>query len=95
MDPKVIASILMPLGMFGIPIVAILAAHQRKMAALIHQQGGLSQQHVVELYELRREVENLKEIVHTQALALDDQATLKRFLTESPPAMPTQMRGGQ
>ena len=88
MDPEAIAAVIVPLGMFSIPIVAILASHQRKMAALIRGNAGFEHAHLAELQSLRREVESLKEIVHSQALAMDDQVILRKMQTEAPPPMP-------
>ena len=55
----------------GIPIVAILASHQRKMAKMLHEQaqqrGALSP----ETQALREEVRELKALVHQQTIALD------------------------
>lgn len=61
---------------FGIPIVAILTAHQRKMAELIHGKGN--QQHSQEfaymqqqVQELRSEVATLRDRLNEQILAME------------------------
>lgn len=61
---------LIPLVIFMIPIVAILTSHQRKMAELLH---GSGQQLLPspEIEALRREVLELKQIVHQQTIAID------------------------
>lgn len=62
---------LIPIIIFMIPIVAILTHHQRKMAELIH--GSKGQGHSgQEIEALRREVQELKQIVHQQTLAIDN-----------------------
>ncbi|HRF60290.1 MAG TPA: hypothetical protein PLH94_10320 [Fimbriimonadaceae bacterium] len=61
-----------PLLALMIPIVAILTYHQRKMAEIIHlrqaEQPGASQE---ELERLRREVADLTQRLHAQAIELD------------------------
>lgn len=61
---------MIPLVIFMIPIVAILTSHQRKMAELLH---GSRQQQLPspEIDALRREVLELKQIVHQQTIAID------------------------
>ncbi|AIE87722.1 hypothetical protein [Fimbriimonas ginsengisoli] len=52
-----------------IPIVAILTSHQQKMARIIHE--ARPQTDSTEISALRQEVRELKELIHTQMLALD------------------------
>ena len=55
----------------GIPIVAIMTSHQRKMARMFQEnarQGASSP----ETQMLRDEVRELKSLVHQQAIALDN-----------------------
>lgn len=59
---------LIPIVVFMIPIIAILTTHQRKMAELIHRNPNPNG----EIDALRREVQELKEIVHQQTLAIDN-----------------------
>lgn len=64
--------------MFGIPIVAILTGHQRKMAELYHNKNGnqqTDQSLIHEIRMLREEVARLNEKVNDQSLALDNLAT--------------------
>lgn len=66
---------------FGIPIVAILTSHQRKMAELIHHGQGDHQSQAAlmhELQSLRAEMAQLRATVHQQALDLDDLRPLAR-----------------
>jgi hypothetical protein len=57
----------------GIPIVAILAHHQRKMAELIHSRGpDLNPAVIDEVYKLRAEVERLRNELNETAIVLDD-----------------------
>jgi hypothetical protein len=64
-----ILPLLIPFVIFLIPIIAILTRHQQKMAEIMRDQHG--QASAAEIYALRREVSELKEIVHQQTLALD------------------------
>ena len=61
---------LIPIVLFMIPIVAILTHHQRKMAELLHgsRQNTLPN---AEIEALRREVQEVKQIVHQQTIAID------------------------
>ena len=59
-----------PIIIFLIPIIAILTHHQRKMAELMH--GSRVNGTGAEIDALRREVQELKEIVHQQTLAIDN-----------------------
>lgn len=61
---------LIPIIIFMIPIVAILTTHQRKMAELVHRNPAPNSNG--EIDALRREVQELKEIVHQQTLAIDN-----------------------
>jgi len=63
-------ALLIPICALMIPIVAILTTHQRRMAELIHgsRQNAISS---TELEMLRREVQELKQIVHQQTIAMD------------------------
>jgi len=61
---------MIPILALMIPIVAILVSHQQKMAQIIH---GAQRNQVpnAEIEALRREVRELKEIVHQQTIAVD------------------------
>ncbi len=66
-----VAPFVIPIVMFMIPIVAILTHHQRKMAELLHgnrQSANLSN---AEVEGLRREVQEIKQILHEQTIAID------------------------
>lgn len=63
--------------MFGIPVVAILTHHQRKMAELIHGRHNASEDQRVaallsELQQMRAEMGVLRDRVNAQAIASDD-----------------------
>jgi signal transduction histidine kinase len=66
--------------LFGIPIAAILTAHQRKMAELLNGRPDQNVNPAVmhEIQALRHEVARLQETVHQQAIALDDIRGLAR-----------------
>lgn len=57
---------------FSVPLVAILVHHQRKMAELIHRNHTTAMQPTAETEALRREVAELKHLMHQQAITLDD-----------------------
>ena len=61
------------LGVFMIPIVAILTAHQRKMALIIH--GTQRDRQVEQDQTLTNEVRELKQLVYQQAIAIDQIST--------------------
>ncbi|MBC8065954.1 MAG: hypothetical protein H7Y17_14065 [Chlorobia bacterium] len=65
-----IAPFLIPLVIFMIPIIAILTSHQRKMAELIHGNRANGNTNG-EIEALRREVQELKQLVHQQTLQID------------------------
>ncbi len=56
----------------GIPIIAILTSHQRKMAMILHGRQDSSMN--AEAQALRHEIRELKGMVHQQAIALDNLA---------------------
>lgn len=73
MDPKLIASVLVPMTVLLIPVIAILTRHQLRMAELIHGKG----QNQVPLGQndngqLREEVRQLRELMHQQSITLDN-----------------------
>jgi hypothetical protein len=67
LEPAILA-LLIPITCLMIPIVAILTAHQRKMAEIIHQKASTQPG---EIEALRREIYELKQLVHQQAIAMD------------------------
>ena len=73
MNPEVIASILVPLTVLLIPVIAILTRHQQKMAELIH---GNPQNRLPMVQnddsQLSEDVRQLRELMHQQAIALDN-----------------------
>jgi hypothetical protein len=64
-------AIFIPIVALMIPIVAILTKHQRAMAEMIYSKS-LQPQFNPEVQALRQEVQDLKQLVHQQAIALDD-----------------------
>jgi hypothetical protein len=67
-----VSPILIPLVIFMIPIIAILTSHQRKMAELYVQQART--QGDPEIAALRQEMQELKSLIHQQAIAIDSLA---------------------
>ena len=79
MRPEIIA-LFIPVIALMIPIVAILVSHQQKMAQLYHR--GPDNQ---EINALRNDIAELKSLVHTQAIALDNLAGSQKSLNAPPP----------
>ncbi|MBL8049244.1 MAG: hypothetical protein JNJ45_11255 [Chthonomonas sp.] len=73
-DPEFIIPLAAVVMIFGIPIVAILTGHQRKMAEIMrgNQTVDNSAHLAREFQMLREEVRTLRDQVNRQALALDD-----------------------
>ena len=75
---------LIPLVIFMIPIIAILTSHQQKMAKIIHERASIipDQRQAQELNQLRAEIQELKSLVHQQAIAMDSMLGMRK--TEPP-----------
>ena len=74
-------ALFIPIIALIIPIVAILTKHQRDMAVMyhnMHQQGANSNANEVEA--LRRQVDELRQLMTQQTLALDDIRMTQRQL---------------
>ncbi|MBS1725922.1 MAG: hypothetical protein JST51_04320 [Armatimonadetes bacterium] len=65
------AGILVPIAALSIPVIKILTRHQAQMTQLIHSQGNLPQVQS-DTSELREEVRQLRELMHQQAIAIDN-----------------------
>lgn len=84
---------------FGIPIVAILTAHQRKMAELIHSKGQTQNEIAPLVHEVERmktELAYLRQKVNEQSIQLDDLQPLGRMssttVSDTPPDVPDRLR---
>ncbi|HWD38892.1 MAG TPA: hypothetical protein VG944_08600 [Fimbriimonas sp.] len=75
MNPGIIA-LFIPIIIFMIPIVAILAWHQQRMAVIVHGERGAAG----ELEALRKEVFELRQLINQQALMLDSVNSAVRSL---------------
>jgi len=83
-------ALLIPITIFMIPIIAILTHHQRKMAELMrHQQPQAAPD---ELAEMRREMQELKQLVSQQAIQMDDFLSSQRKLSVAPPPVPQDLQ---
>lgn len=72
----------------GIPIVAILAHHQRKMAELIHgARGHVSNELEQRVLAIHAEVAELRAMIMEHILRQDD----RRSLQSTPPAIPAEV----
>lgn len=74
--------ILIPLMALAIPIINMLIKHQQRMAEIIH--GTANEHSNVEITQLRREVYELKQMVHQQMIALDSQHSYAKVPVEQP-----------
>jgi hypothetical protein len=82
------AAIIACVMVFGIPIVAILTHHQRKMAEIIHSRAhDINPVVVDEVNRLRGEVDRLRQELHETTIALDD-------MRRSPRAVEQRIREG-
>lgn len=68
LGPEMIA-VCIPVVALCIPIVAMLTKHQQKMAELLHGSQGVNAE---ETYRMRNEVNQLRDLVAQQTIALDD-----------------------
>jgi hypothetical protein len=67
--------VMIPLIIFMIPIIAILTSHQRKMAEIIHGTGQPVDARLGhELEAMRRELSEVKMLLHQQSIAIDNLA---------------------
>jgi len=77
---------MIPIMALMIPIVAILVHHQQKMAQIIHGSPATGSSRD-EINALRREVQELKELLNQQSIAIDglqDRRPLPPSITTAP-----------
>lgn len=82
MNPEVVW-VFIPICALMIPIIALLTAHQQKMARIVHE-SHVAASNAAEIEALKLEVQSLKDIVHQQAIALDDRPDLRAAPPPSP-----------
>ncbi len=80
-DPATLGVLIPILGIVA-GIVAILAKHQQRMTMIIHAPGN--RQSTDEVAQLRKEVFELKQMVHEQMIALDSYAGRPSTSTDLP-----------
>lgn len=73
--------VIVPICVLMIPIVGILTRHQQKMAEILNR-GSADHN---EITSLRRELADLKALVHQQTITLDNLAGTQRALNTPPP----------
>ncbi len=82
-EPRTLA-LMIPLVALSIPIFAIvvgaLTKHQQRMAEIMHSSHAASS--MANAQEFRNEIANLKEIVASQAIALDNLAQVQQRMLE-------------
>lgn len=69
--------VIVPFIIFMIPIVAILTKHQQKMAEIIHQNQANRNLPNPEIDALRREVSELRQLVHQQTINIDNLTSVR------------------
>lgn len=75
-------ALMIPILALMIPIVAILVSHQQKMAQIIHGSGGgVDARNQIEA--LRGEIAQLKQLVHQQAIQMDNLLSARRGSSSS------------
>ncbi len=69
MEPRDLAPLIACAMIFGVPIIAILTSHQRKMAEMIHgKPGQLPAQDLAPIYH---ELKNLRDSVNSLSMNVD------------------------
>ena len=91
MNPNDVAPAIMGGLVMLIPIIAILTAHQRKMAEILHRQPQIPVQPQQD--QLQQEIRELKQLVHQQAIALDTLTT--KLESQSPSDVQHRLTGSQ
>jgi hypothetical protein len=70
-----LAPVIVSVMLMMIPIVALLTSHQRKMAKIMRESDGVQDPRLaMENEYLRREMAELKALMHQQAIAIDNLA---------------------
>jgi hypothetical protein len=72
-DNELIIALVSTVAFFSVPVVAILVSHQRKMAEIIH--GKRDQQMVSNNEAIASEMQQLRQAIHQQTIALDSLTT--------------------
>ena len=77
--------VLIPLGImaiiFSVPLVAILTKHQQKMAQILSERPATIP---ADQAQMMQEMAELRQLVHQQAIQIDDLTTMhRRFLENS------------
>jgi len=65
-------ALLIPIIALSIPIVALLVGHQQKMAQIIHSNASNVGPLKAEIDALRKEIAELRQLVHEQTIAVDN-----------------------
>jgi hypothetical protein len=87
--------IMIPIICMLIPIVAILTRHQQRMAEIIHANRPQNTPDRAEIDSLRREIQELKQIVHQQAISMDTWVDRQTKLAQTrEPAISDRLTGG-
>jgi hypothetical protein len=85
-------AIIVPILVFMIPIIAILTSHQRKMAEIYAHQAHV--QPNPEIAALRQEIQELKQLIHQQAIAMDNVTSGRVGIPQAPQIHDRMTSGG-
>lgn len=83
--PEILA-IFIPILALMIPIIALFMSHQQKMATILRD--GQTNANASELAEMRREMSELKQLVHQQMIAMDNLVSRETRVAPSVQAPP-------
>jgi len=83
-----VIALMIPIVALLIPIVAIMSSHQQKMAMMFRTNAASDG----ELQQLRMEIQELKSLVHQQALMMDNINVALQARNKVPPAPLVQER---
>ena len=72
-ENELIIALVSTVALFSVPVVAILVSHQRKMAEIIH--GRRDQQLASNNEVIASEMQQLRQAIHQQTIALDSLTT--------------------
>lgn len=84
--PEVLIPLVAVVLMFGLPIIAVLTAHQRKMAELLHQNHNIAQN--PDMAALRMDMQRMNDKIN-QLTVMMDQSRPHSHLSATPPQIPT------
>lgn len=76
-----LVAVMIPVVALFIPIVGMLTRHQKQMAELYRNKQGLNQANP-EVMQLRGEIQELRERINQQTIAIDNLVSMQHALTQ-------------